>query len=345
MRKMTLVLMSLALLSAWGIQEGIAAEAKASNVLSRIKRNGFVSCGVTGQLQGFMQKGSDGEWRGFDIDFCRAVAAAIFNDSTKIKIREIETGAREAALEKRLIDILLARISASLSREMKDGMNVAAITYYDGQGILVSKKLEISSASELADKTICVQKATVKAENVTEFFKNRKIFIKTIGFSSGKETFEGYGRGECDAVSADMATLYSWRVMSPHPEEYTFLPDIISKEPIGPVVLSKDREWGRLLYWVHMAMLDAEELNINQRNVDDEKNSPDAAVQRLLGVEGHIGQDLGLTSTWAHSVIKHVGNYAEVFERNLGADTPLKIKRGQNSLWSEGGLQYGLPLR
>lgn len=325
--------------------QAIAAPPDRNGTLSRIKRNGYVSCGISGELLGFSFKDKQGAWQGFDIDYCRALAAAIFNDPAKIRIREINLGSRVEELEKRRVDVVVARASASMTREIGEGFTIPVITYFDGQGLLVAKKLEITSVQELAGKTICVQKATTKADNVVDFFGMRKIFVKLISYSSGFETFEGYERGECDAVSADMATLYAWRAMSDHAENYTFLPDIVTKEPTGPVVLGRDRNWSDIIRWVHMAMVNAEELKVNQRNVEEERASPDLTIRRLLGVEDHLGQELGLDDEWAYRVIRSVGNYGEIFERNLGNASPLKIKRGQNALWSEGGLQYGIPIR
>lgn len=315
------------------------------DTLTRIKRNGYVTCGVTGELLGFSHRTESGEWQGFDIDYCRAIAAAVFDDPSKIQIREINAGSRKEEIEKRRVDVIVARTSASMSRETRDGLVMPAITYFDGQGILLSKAMEISSVQELAGKTVCVQKATVKADNIAEFFRSRKIFVKLISLSSGKETFERYEQGECEAVSADMGTLYSWRIMSRHPDDYTFLPDIIAKDPTGPIVPGGERNWVAVIRWIHMAMVNAEELSVNRRNVDDERNSPDLAVRRLLGMEGDIGNNIGLDDAWAYRIIRHVGNYGEVFERNLGASSQLKVKRGQNALWSEGGLQYGIPIR
>ncbi len=321
------------------------AQERQSPTLNRIKRNGYVSCGIGNPLLGFNTQGENGKWQGFDVDFCRAVAAAILNDPDKVRFSDVETGRRKEELEQRRVDIIAARISASMTRETADGLVIPATTYFDGQGILVAKSLGISSIRELEDKTVCVQKGTVKADNISEYFRIRKIFIKLMNLPSARDTFERYERGECDAVTADMATLYAWRMMSPHAEEYTFIPDIVSKEPTGPVVLDRDILWVEIVRWVHMAMVNAEELGITRRNVEEEKDSPDLAVRRLLGVEGNIGRTIGLDNAWAYRIIWHVGNYGEVFERNLGDASQLKIKRGQNALWSEGGLQYGIPIR
>lgn len=316
-----------------------------SETLERINRTGYVSCGVTGNVLGFSVKNEQGEWQGFDIDYCRALAAAIFDDPSKIRIKKINASSVKEELAQKRVDVVVARISTGMGRQTKNGLLTPAITYYDGQGLLVAKKLEISSVRELADKTICVQKATVKADSLTEFFRIRKIFIKLVGFSSGQEIFEGYERGECDAVAADMATLYAWRMVSKHAEDFTFLAEIISKEPTGPVILDADPQWRKIIYWTHMAMVNAEELSINQRNVEEEKTVPNLATRHLLGAEGGFGNSINLPNEWAYRIIRHIGNYGDVFERNLGAGTPLKIKRGQNALWSEGGLQYAIPIR
>jgi len=343
LRKITLTTVFLGFLA---IFVSISASAfAATSILSEIKRRGYVACGATTQLVGFSTEDEKGEWHGFEIDFCRALAAAILNDPTKIRIRQIDTAERLSELQKKRVDVVLTRLSATMTRETHTGLTIPAITYFDGQGILIRKSLGITSIQELEGSKICVQKGTIKASNLSDYFKIRKISFEMVSFDSGEETFAAYEAGKCDAVTADMSTLYSWRVGSPHADDYTFLPDVLSKEPLGPAVLGQDEEWARIVRWVHMAMINAEELGITRNNVEVERESPNFDVRRLLGVEGNLGQYIGLDNDWAYRIIRHVGNYGEVFERNLGERSQLRIKRGQNALWFKGGLQYGIPIR
>lgn len=317
----------------------------APSVLSEVKRRGYVICGATSQLVGFSTKDEHGKWHGFEIDFCRAIAAAVLNDPGKIRIRQIDTAERLSELEQRRVDIVVARLSATMKRETQLGVAIPAITYFDGQGILVRKSLGATSIQDLEGAAICVQKGTIKAGNLSDYLNIRKISFEMVSFDSGEETFAAYEAGKCAAVTADMSTLYSWRVGSQHGEDYTFLPDILSKEPLGPAVFGQDEQWARIVRWVHMAMVNAEELGVTQNNLDEQRNSPNFDIRRLLGLEENLGEDIGLDKEWAYRIIRHVGNYGEVFERNLGERSQLRIKRGQNALWFKGGLQYGVPIR
>jgi len=322
----------------------VAAGRADAATLDTVKQRGVLNCGANAQLPGFGLPDSQGNWTGLDVDFCRAVAAAIFNDAAKVKFVPTTASNRFAALQTGDIDVLARNTTWTLSRDAQ-GLNATGINYYDGQGFLVRKALKVNSALELNDAAICVQQGTTTELNLADYFRANRMRLKTVTFASLDEALKAYETNRCDAFTTDASGLYSTRLKLARADDHVVLPEIISKEPLAPAVRQGDDAWEDLVRWTHMALVNAEELGVTQRNVDDmmKSNSPD--VRRLLGVEGQFGQSLNLTNDWAYRIIKAVGNYGEIFERNVGQGSPLKIARGLNGLWTKGGLQYGLPVR
>ena len=322
----------------------IAAPA-AAQTLKAVKDKGQIVCGVSEGLPGFSAPDAQRRWKGFDADFCRALAAAIFNDADKVSFVPLSADDRFPALTQKRIDVLTRNTTWTLGREAGLSVEFPATTYFDGQGFMVRKAMKIKSAIELADKKVCVQTGTTTELNLADFFRNNKITYIAVTFPSADEALKGYDGGQCDALTSDVSQLYSLRVKLPAPVDHTVLPDVISKEPLGPVARQDDVQWMNIVKWTHFAMLNAEELGVGQATIDEAMKSQKPDIRRLLGVEGNYGEQLGLTKDWAARILRLVGNYAEVYERNLGATTPLAIPRGINSLWDRGGIQYAPPIR
>jgi general L-amino acid transport system substrate-binding protein len=320
-------------------------QAAGAQTLKAVKDRGQLVCGANGSLAGFGIPDPQGNWTGFDVDFCRAIAAAIFNDPTKVKFVPLTAANRFTALQSGEIDVLARNTTWTMSRDTSLGIDFAAVNYYDGQGFMVRKVLKVSSALELNDASVCVQQGTTTELNLADYFRSNHMSLKTVTFATVDEALKAYDSGRCDAYTTDSSGLYGSRVLLADPGANIVLPEIISKEPLSPAVRQGDDAWEDVVRWTHHAMLDAEELGINKNNVDDQKNSTNPEIRRLLGLEGQFGEGLGLTNDWAYRIIKAVGNYGEVFERNVGQGSPLKIARGLNALWTKGGLQYGLPVR
>jgi general L-amino acid transport system substrate-binding protein len=335
------------LATAFAIATGLvlAAQAASAQTLKAAQDRGQLVCGANGTLAGFGLPDPQGNWTGFDVDFCRAIAAAIFNDPTKVKFVPLTAGNRFTALQSGEVDILSRNTTWTMSRDTTLGLDFAAVTYYDGQGFMVRKSLKVNSALELNDAAVCVQQGTTTELNLADYFRANNMTLKTVTFATANEAVRAYDTSRCDAYTTDSSGLYGERLRLADPSAHIVLPEIISKEPLAPAVRQGDDTWEDLVRWTHHAMLDAEELGITQQNVQDmlKSNTPD--VRRLLGAEGQFGQSLGLSNDWAYRIIKSVGNYGEVFERNVGQGSPLKIARGLNALWTKGGLQYGLPVR
>jgi general L-amino acid transport system substrate-binding protein len=324
---------------------GTQAAAATDTTLAAVKQRGELICGANGTLAGFGMPDPQGNWTGFDVDFCRAVAAAIFNDPQKVKFVPLTAKDRFTALQSGEIDVLSRNTTWTLSRDTSLGLDFAAITYFDGQGFMVRKALKVSSALELSDASVCVQQGTTSELNLADYFRSNRMSLKTVTFATGEEALKAYESGRCDAYTTDSSGLYGERLELTDPSQHIVLPEIISKEPLSPVVRHGDNQWTDIVRWTHFVMIDAEELGINKGNVDAKLKSNDPETRRLLGVEGQYGEALGLTNDWAYRIIKHVGNYGESFERNIGQGSPLKIVRGLNALWTKGGLQYGPPVR
>ena len=320
-------------------------QAAGAQTLKAAKDRGELVCGANGSLAGFGIPDPQGNWTGFDVDFCRAIAAAIFNDPTKVKFVPLTAANRFTALQSGEVDVLARNTTWTMSRDTSLGVDFAAVTYYDGQGFMVRKVLKVSSALELNDASVCVQQGTTTELNLADYFRSNHMSLKTVTFATVDEALKAYDSGRCDAYTTDSSGLYGSRVLLADPGANIVLPEIISKEPLAPAVRQGDDAWEDIVRWTHHAMLDAEELGVNKNNVDDQKNSTNPEIRRLLGLEGQFGEALGLTNDWAYRIIKAEGNYGESFERNVGQGSPLKIARGLNALWTKGGLQYGLPVR
>jgi len=316
-----------------------------SATLDQVKSKGFVQCGVTQGLPGFSSPDDKGNWSGIDVDICRAIAAAIFNDATKVKFTPLSTKDRFTALQSGEIDVLSRNTTWTLDRDAKMGLNFAAVVYYDGQGLMVKKSMKVNSALELSGATVCTQTGTTTELNLADYFRNNKMKYEVVAFATADETLKSYESGRCDVFTTDASQLYSQRLKLANPDDHAILPEIISKEPLGPVVRHGDDQWLDIVKWTVFGLVNAEELGVTTANVDDMKKSTNPEIRRLLGVEGNLGEGLGLTSDWIVRMVKAVGNYGEIFDRNLGLGSKLKIDRGLNKLWSKGGIMYAPPVR
>jgi general L-amino acid transport system substrate-binding protein len=316
-----------------------------AQTLNTVKARGFLHCGSNTGMAGFGTADRQGNWTGFDVEFCRALAAAIFDDPNKVKFIPTTGQNRFTALQSGDVDVLNRNTTWTLARDTSLGLNFTGATYYDGQGFMVRKSLKVASALELSDAAVCVSQGSTTELNLADYFRANKMKIKTATFATIDEAVKAYEAGRCDAFTTDQSGLYAQRLQLGQPEEHIVLPEIISKEPLGPSVRHGDDQWFDIVKWVHFAMLNAEEAGVTQKNLSEMLKSENPDIKRLLGTEGNYGEQLGLTKDWAYRIIKHVGNYGESFERNIGQDTPLKIARGHNALWNKGGLQYAPPIR
>ncbi|GAC1332380.1 MAG: amino acid ABC transporter substrate-binding protein [Beijerinckiaceae bacterium] len=322
----------------------LSAPASAGTV-DQVKSRGFLLCGSNQGLPGFGLPDDKGNWTGFDIDFCRAIAAAIFNDPSKVRFLPLTTKDRFTALQSGEIDVLSRNTTWTQSREVAQGLLFAAVTYYDGQGFIVRKKLDVDSALKLADASICVQQGTTTELNLADFFRTHNMKYEPVVFATGDETIKAYDSGRCDSFTTDGSQLVAEKLKLGTPDDHVILPEVISKEPLGPAVRQGDDQWFNLVRWTAFAMIDAEELGVTSKNVEEQSKSTNPEMRRLLGTEGNFGAGLGLTADWAYRIVKQVGNYGEVFDRNLGDGSRLKLKRGLNALYSKGGIMYAPPVR
>ncbi|MEO9337384.1 amino acid ABC transporter substrate-binding protein [Mesorhizobium sp. SB112] len=328
---------------------GFTASAASAATLDDVKAKGFVQCGVNTGLAGFSAPDDKGEWTGLDVDLCRAVASAIFGDATKVKYTPTNAKERFTALQSGEIDLLSRNTTWTLSRDTSLGFNFAGVNYYDGQGFMINaKKLPgVNSALQLSGASVCVQAGTTTELNLADYFKGNNLEYNPVVFEKLEEVNAAYDAGRCDAYTTDQSGLYSIRLTLAAPDDHIVLPEIISKEPLGPAVRQGDDQWLDVVKWSFYAMVLAEELGITQANVEEMKNSTNPDIKRVLGTEADskLGADLGLDNDWVVNIVKNVGNYGESFERNVGAGSPLKIARGLNALWTKGGLQYAMPIR
>jgi general L-amino acid transport system substrate-binding protein len=338
---MTSVVLRLALAAIFGM----AASAASAQTLNQIKSRGVLNCGANGTLAGFGLPDSQGRWTGLDVDWCKAMAAAIFNDPNKVKFVPLTAKDRFTALQSGEVDVLARNTTWTSSRDTSLGLNFTAVNYYDGQGFIVRKALKVNSALELNDAAVCVQQGTTTELNLADYFRANKMKLKTVTFATADEAIKAYDAGRCDAYTTDASGLAGERLRLANVNDHILLPEVISKEPLGAMVRHGDDQWFDIVKWTHYAMLNAEELGITKANVDDQLKSDNPDVKRLLGTEGKHGEALGLTNDWAVRILKHVGNYGESFERNVGQGSQLKIARGLNALWNKGGLQYAPPVR
>ena len=320
----------------------------ASPTLQAVKRRGRLNCGVHEGLVGFAYTDNRGEWRGFDADFCRALAAAVLGRPNAVRFVPLTSSQRFDALRGGRIDVLWRATSWTMSREVSEGIRFAGVNYYDGQGFLVRRSLDLASAQELNGARVCVQRETTSELNVGDFFRSRGIEYRPVVSANEEAARTAYQREDCDAFSADISALAAARTLLPNPEQHAILPDVISKEALGPAVKRGDESWTSVVRWTLNALILAEELGVTAANADQlAKDSRDPQIRRLLGAEGDLGPAMGLSREWAKNAIKASGNYGEIFARNLGPDSSLDLARGLNAQWNArpGGLIYALPIR
>lgn len=338
--------LQLALLALATLTAGIGMPAHAGKTLDSIKARGQLVCGVNTGLAGFGAADSKGQWSGLDVDICRATAAAVLGDSEKVKYVPLNAQQRFTALQSGEIDMLSRNTTFSLTRDASLGLHMTAVTYYDGQGFMVTAKSKIKSAKQLKGQTVCVQSGTTTEKNMTDFSRANDLKLKPVVFEKFEAATGAYLAGRCAAYTTDASSLASIRAKeAKNPADHVILPELISKEPLGPLVRRGDDEWFAIVKWVIYGLLEAEEYGITQANVAQMKSSPDPAVQRILGTGEDSGKLLGLDRDWMGRAIKATGNYGEIFERNLGAKSTLKLPRGANNLWNKGGLMYAMPIR
>ncbi len=324
---------------------GLIAGMASAATLDDVKAKGFVQCGVSQGLPGFSNQNDAGEWSGIDVAVCRAVAAAIFGDAQATRFTPLSAKERFTALSSGEIDILSRNTTWTMTRDTQLGLNFAGTNYYDGQGMMVPKALGVTSALELSGAAICTNTGTTTELNITDFFRANNMDFSLIAIENSDEVVRAYDSGRCDVFTTDRSGLAAERLKLTAPDDHMVLPEIISKEPLGPVVRQGDDQWFNIVRWSFFAMINAEELGVSSENVDEMKSSDNPNIQRLVGVDGNFGTEMGLTNDWAYNIIKHVGNYGEVYEATVGPNTPLKLERGVNALWSKGGLQYAPPIR
>jgi general L-amino acid transport system substrate-binding protein len=316
-----------------------------AGTLEDVQARGYLLVGVNGGVFGFSMPDEKGEWKGLDVDTAKAIAIAIFNDASKVKYSALTAVQRLPALQSKEIDVLCRNTTATLTREASNGLLFAHPNYYDGQGFLVPKKLGIKSAKELNGATVCVLPGTTTELNAADFFRKNKLQWKPVVIEQTAELSKAFYAGRCDCLTSDASQLAAQRSVSPNPADYMLMPEIISKEPLAPVVRQGDDQWYDVVTWTVMALIQAEEFGITSQNVDDMLKSTDPGIQRFLGVTPGLGKALGLDDKWAYNIIKKVGNYGEIFDRNVGPNTPLGLQRGLNDLWTRGGLMYAYPFR
>lgn len=324
------------------------APAFASPTLDRVKRRGRLNCGVHEGLVGFAYTDNRGQWRGFDADFCRALAAAVLGNADAVRFVPLTSSQRFDALRGGRVDVLWRATSWTMSREISEGVRFAGINYYDGQGFLVRRALDLASAQELNGARVCVQRETTSELNVADFFRARGIEYRPVVVANEEAARSAYAREDCDAFSADISALAAARTLLPNPEQHAILPDVISKEPLGPAVKRGDESWTSVVRWTLNALVLAEELGVTADNADQlATDSRDPQIRRLLGAEGELGAAMGLSPDWAKRAVEASGNYGEIFARNLGPDSALDLARGLNAQWNArpGGLIYALPIR
>lgn len=322
----------------------IASTAQAGT-LADVKARGSLSCGVSVGLPGFSQPDAKNNWSGLDVDTCRAVAAAVLGDANKVSFKPLTAKERFTALQSGEIDMLSRNTTWTHTRDTSLGLNFAGVNYYDGQGFLVQKALGVKSAMELDGASVCIQAGTTTELNMADYFGEHGMKYSSVVFDTSDQTREGFESGRCDILTSDQSQLYAIRSKMSDPSSAVVMPEVISKEPLGPVVRQGDDQWFNIVKWTLFAQINAEEMGVTSANASKMKSSSNPAILRLVGAKDDVGAKLGLGADWAYNAIKQVGNYGEMFERNVGPKTPLAISRGLNALWSKGGLQYAPPVR
>ena len=334
MKRMIRLTLGIALLGAGAVH--------AQGTLDAVQKKGFVQCGVNVGLAGFSQPDSRGAWKGVDVDVCRAIAAAVFGDASKVRYTPTTAQSRFTAIQSGEVDVLVRNTTWTVTRDTSLGLNFAGVNYYDGQGFMVPKKLNVKSAKQLNGATVCVQPGTTTELNLSDYFRANRMTFKPVVIEKLEEVLNAYYSGRCDVFTTDVSGLVSTRASRPNPADHVILPEVISKEPLGPVVRHGDDRWFDIVKWSLNAMIEAEEMGITSKNIDQQSSSKDPAVQRFIGATGDFGKMLGVDNKWSYNIIKQVGNYGESFEANL---TPLGFDRGINQLWTKGGILYAPPLR
>ena len=322
-----------------------AAPASAQATLEAVRKRGKVLCGVSPTAPGFSYADDKGVRQGFDADVCRAVSSAVFGAPDKVDFVPLNTNVRFQGLQSGEVDLLSRQTTATFSRDTSLGLDFAPVVFYDGQGLMVSSKLGVKSASELSQSAVCILPGTTTLQNLEDYFKPRNIKYEAVVFENPDEWRNAFFSGRCDVITTDRSDLASVRAIANDPKQYVILPETISKEPLAPVVRQNDSNWRDIVSWTVNALIAAEEYGITKGNIDEQLKSKDPETQRLLGVNGDLGKMLNLDNKWAYNAIKQLGNYGELFERNLGEKTPLGLTRGPNQLWNKGGLIYSPPFR
>jgi general L-amino acid transport system substrate-binding protein len=316
-----------------------------AQTLAAVKERGSLNCGVGQGLLGFSSQGDQNDWIGFDVDLCRAIAAAIFGDPGKVKFTPLDAASRFAALQSADIDVLSRNSTWTMSRETSLGLMFAGVAYYDGQGFLLRRDAGIDTALQLGGKTVCTQTGTTTELNLSDYFRANEMKLNVLAVGTAEESRAAYDQHKCDVLTSDVSQLYAERLKLSAPDSHIILPEVISKEPLGPVVRQGDDQWFNLVRWTLYVLINAEELGVKSSTIDEALESPSPDIRRLLGSEGEFGRQLGLDNGWAARAIRAVGNYGEMYERNVGAQSQLSIPRGLNALWTRGGLQYAPPVR
>jgi len=316
-----------------------------AQTLKAVKERGTLNCGVGQGLLGFSSQDENNDWTGFDVDICRAIAAAIFDDPAKVTFLPLDASTRFAALQSSKIDVLSRNSTWTMSRESSLGLMFAGVAYYDGQGFLLRREAGIDTALQLGGKTVCTQAGTTSELNLSDYFRAKDMPLKVLTFDTAMESRKANDERKCDVLTSDVSQLYAERLKLAAPDSHIILPEIISKEPLGPVVRQGDDQWFNLVKWTLYSLINAEELGIKSATIDDALKSTNPDIRRLLGSDGEFGQQLGLEKGWAARAVRAVGNYGEIYERNIGTQSRLSIPRGLNALWTQGGIQYAPPVR
>lgn len=335
--KLCVIIVALAMLATAGVAT--------AGTLDEVRARGYLIAGVNGGVFGFSMPDKKGVWKGLDVDTAKAIAAAVFGDADKVKFVALTAVQRLPALQSKEIDVLCRNTTQTLTRETVNGLNFCHVNYYDGQGFLIPKKLGIKSAKELGGATVCVLPGTTTEMNAADFFRKNRISWKPVVIEQTAELSKAFFAGRCDCLTSDASQLAAHRSVAPNPDDYVLLPEIISKEPLCPVVRHGDDQWYDIVNWATMALIQAEEFDIASKNVDEMLKSNDPQIQRFLGVTPGSGKALGIDEKWAYNIVKQVGNYGEIFDRNVGPNTPLALERGLNDLWTRGGIMYSAAFR
>jgi general L-amino acid transport system substrate-binding protein len=324
---------------------GVSGMVQAQQTLEDTLERGDVQCGVSDGLPGFSAPDDEGNWQGLDVDVCRAVAAAVLGDADAVRYISLNAVERFTALQSGEVDMLSRNTTWTTTRDTTLGLNFTGVTFYDGQGFLVSRDLGVSSAEELDGAAFCVQSGTTTELNLADYFSANDMAFDPIVFDTSEQTVSGFEAGRCDVLTSDTSQLAALRIQLSDPDSSMILPEVISKEPLGPVTRQGDDQWFNIVKWSLFAMLNAEEYGVSSENVDDMLSSSNPNIARMLGQDGNYGEEMGLEADWAYQIISQVGNYGESYDRNVGMDSPLEIERGVNRLWTNGGIQYAPPIR